>query len=81
MDHPALSHIVPDSVKQAIMGSTGSGAKISQLAGHTVEPTRDTRISTDYGVKQTSVDDWLRLNRPDQIGPSLLEDHHGRERV
>jgi catalase len=63
------------------MGSTGSGAKISQLAGHTVEPTRDTRISTDYGVKQTSVDDWLRVNRPDQIGPSLLEDHHGRERI
>ncbi|KOS21726.1 Catalase-1 [Escovopsis weberi] len=67
------------SVKQAVMGSPG--VKEEQLAADLVEPTKNTRITSDWGVKQTNTDDWLRVNRPDQIGPALLEDHSSREKI
>lgn len=76
-----MSHIVPDSVKQAVMGGKGAQAKATQLAANTVEPTKDTRITTDFGTKQTNTDDWLRVNTEDDIGPSLLEDNFGREKI
>ncbi|KAJ4860624.1 catalase domain-containing protein [Trichoderma breve] len=57
------------------------GAKADQLAAHTVEPTKDSRITSDFGTKQTNTDDWLRVNSKDQIGPMLLEDPFGREKI
>lgn len=39
------------------------------------------RITTDYGVKQSNTDDWLRVATEDKTGPSLLEDHAGREKI
>lgn len=74
-----MSNIIPPAVKQAVMGQ--KGAKTDQLAAHTVEPTKDSRITSDFGTKQTNTDDWLRINSKDQIGPSLLEDPFGREKV
>lgn len=56
-------------------------AKTDQLAAHTVEPTKDNRITSDFGTKQTNTDDWLRINSRDQIGPMLLEDPFGREKI
>ncbi|PNP59774.1 hypothetical protein THARTR1_00653 [Trichoderma harzianum] len=56
-------------------------AKTDQLAAHTVEPTKDSRITSDFGTKQTNTDDWLRVNSQDQIGPMLLEDPFGREKI
>ncbi|QYS98720.1 Catalase [Trichoderma simmonsii] len=73
-----MSNIIPSSVKQAVMGH--KGAKTDQLAAHTVEPTKD-RITSDFGTKQTNTDDWLRVNSKDQIGPMLLEDPFGREKI
>ncbi|KAL6792085.1 catalase-like domain-containing protein [Trichoderma sp. SZMC 28012] len=74
-----MSNIIPPSVKQAVMGH--KGAKTDQLAAHTVEPTKDSRITSDFGTKQTNTDDWLRINSKDQIGPMLLEDPFGREKI
>lgn len=74
-----MSNMIPPAVKQAVMGQ--KGAKIDQLAAHTVEPTKDSRITSDFGTKQTNTDDWLRINSKDQIGPMLLEDPFGREKV
>ncbi|KAL5088524.1 catalase A [Trichoderma cf. simile WF8] len=74
-----MSNIIPPSVKQAVMGH--KGAKTDQLAAHTVEPTKDSRITSDFGTKQTNTDDWLRVNSKDQIGPMLLEDPFGREKI
>ncbi|KAL7791548.1 catalase-like domain-containing protein [Trichoderma ceciliae] len=74
-----MSTIIPSSVKQAIMGQRG--AKTDQLAAHTVEPSKSSRITSDFGTKQTSTDDWLRINSQDRIGPMLLEDHFGREKI
>ena len=75
-----MPQIIPESIKQAVMGDP-NGAKVTQLAAHTVEPTRDTRITTDFGTKQSNTDNWLRVNSNDQIGPMLLEDHFSREKV
>ncbi|KAL6833606.1 catalase-like domain-containing protein [Trichoderma sp. SZMC 28015] len=74
-----MSNIIPSSVKQAVMGH--KAAKTDQLAAHTVEPTKDSRITSDFGTKQTNTDDWLRINSKDQIGPMLLEDPFGREKI
>ncbi|KAL7920191.1 catalase-like domain-containing protein [Trichoderma austrokoningii] len=74
-----MSNIIPSAVKQAVMSQ--KGAKTDQLAAHTVEPTKDSRITSDFGIKQTNTDDWLRINSKDQIGPSLLEDPFGREKI
>ncbi|KAM6488317.1 catalase-like domain-containing protein [Trichoderma sp. SZMC 28011] len=74
-----MSNIIPPSVKQAVMGH--KGAKTDQLAAYTVEPTKDSRITSDFGTKQTNTDDWLRINSRDQIGPMLLEDPFGREKI
>lgn len=73
-------HIVPDSIRAA-MGSNNAQAKATQLAANTVEPTKDTRITSDFGTKQSNTDDWLRVNSEDKIGPSLLEDGFGREKI
>lgn len=73
-------HIVPDSIRAA-MGSNNAQAKATQLAANTVEPTKDTRITSDFGTKQSNTDDWLRVNSEDKIGPSLLEDGFAREKI
>lgn len=39
------------------------------------------RITSDYGVKQTNTDDWLKVASEDNNGPSLLEDAFAREKV
>ncbi|GFP51914.1 catalase-1 [Trichoderma asperellum] len=74
-----MSNIIPPAVKQAVMGQ--KGAKTDQLAAHTIEPTKNSRITSDFGTKQTNTDDWLRINSKDQLGPSLLEDPFGREKI
>jgi catalase len=38
-------------------------------------------ITTDYGVKQSNTDDWLKVATEDHTGPQLLEDHMGREKI
>lgn len=76
-----MAHIVSESVKEAIMGSKGSQSKATQLATDTVEPTKETRITSDFGTKQSNTDDWLRVNSEDKIGPMLLEDPFAREKV
>lgn len=73
------SKVIPQSVKQIIMGTKDD--KISQLANDTKTVDGESRITSDYGVKQTNTDDWLRVTNDGQIGPSLLEDPFGREKV
>jgi catalase len=79
-----MSHIVPESVetvKHAVMGSKGSEAKVAQLEQDMVEPTKDSRITSDFGTKQASTDDWLKVNNEQQTGPMLIEDPFAREKV
>ncbi|ROV99031.1 hypothetical protein VMCG_06679 [Cytospora schulzeri] len=61
------------------MGSQGD--KIADLQKDTVEPTENTRITSDYGVKQSNTDHWLSVSSEDRQGPALLEDPFGREKI
>lgn len=38
-------------------------------------------MTTDWGVKQSNADSWLRVNNEDQTGPMLLEDGIARQKV
>lgn len=70
---------VTGAIKHAVMGHRND--KIDQLKANIVEPSENTRITSDYGVKQNNTDNWLRVNSEDQTGASLLEDAFGREKV
>lgn len=55
--------------------------KDADLKKDTQELNKDTRLTTDYGVKYPTYDDWLRVASDDKNGPMLLEDPYARERV
>ncbi|KAK3186667.1 catalase 1 [Lecanicillium sp. MT-2017a] len=74
-----MDRLVPDSVKHAVAGK--GGAKHDQMRSETVEPTEKTRITTDWGTKQSNTDDWLRVYKEGQTGPMLLEDGFAREKI
>lgn len=74
-----MSDKVTGAIKHAVMGHAND--KIDQLKANTVEPTENSRITSDYGVKQNNTDEWLRVSTEDQTGPALLEDAFGREKV
>lgn len=77
-----MASLIPEAIhtaKQVVMGSQGD--KIADLQKDTVEPTKDTLLTSDYGVKQSNTDDWLSVATEDRQGPALLEDPFGREKV
>ncbi|OAA39627.1 catalase A [Beauveria brongniartii RCEF 3172] len=55
--------------------------KAEQLSSNTVEPSQESRITSDFGTKQSNTDDWLRVANGDKTGPSLLEDVFAREKI
>lgn len=65
--------------EHAVKGSQGD--KIKDLAQETKEISNKDRLTTDYGVKQSTADDWLKITGEDKQGPALLEDPFARERV
>ncbi|KAK0622727.1 catalase-like domain-containing protein [Immersiella caudata] len=70
---------IMQKAQQAIMGHKGD--KTTDLAQETKEVSSKDRLTTDYGVKQTTADDWLKIVSKDSTGPMLLEDPFGRERI
>lgn len=77
-----MASIIPEAIntaKKIVMGSQGD--KIADLQKDTVEYTDKSRITSDYGVKQSNTDHWLSVSTEDQTGPALLEDPFGREKV
>jgi len=74
--------LIPATMEKAQQAIMGHGSdKINDLAQETKEMTSSGRLTTDYGVKQTSADDWLKVVSQDKQGPMLLEDPLGRERI
>jgi catalase len=58
------------------------GTKAAQLAAVTKDVhDPDSRITSDFGVKQSNTDDWLKVVSENKTGPALLEDHFGREKI
>ncbi|KAK3357793.1 catalase-like domain-containing protein [Lasiosphaeria hispida] len=77
-----MASIIPDTfhkAQSAIMGSKDD--KISDLSQDTKQMSEKGRLTTDYGVKQTTADDWLKVVSEDKTGPMLLEDPFARERI
>lgn len=81
--NPTMSNIISQAAQSAkeALTSAPDSKKIEDLKNEFKETGKDARLTTDYGVKQTSADDWLRIVSDDKIGPSLLEDPFARERV
>ena len=74
--------IIPSAMEKAQQAIMGHGSdKINDLAKDTKEVSSSDRLTTDYGVRQTTADDWLKVVSQNQQGPALLEDPFGRERV
>lgn len=73
---------ITDTVKEAVTGSSTENKKIQSIQ-HNISDYHDpnNRITTDYGVKQTNTDDWLKVASEDKTGPMLLEDHAAREKI
>ncbi len=65
--------------QQIIMGSGGD--KIGDLERNTRDGDKNSHMTSDFGVRQSNTDDWLRVVSDDKTGPSLLEDVFGREKV
>ncbi|KAF3769698.1 hypothetical protein M406DRAFT_105038 [Cryphonectria parasitica EP155] len=78
-----MASLIPDSLQQAaqkvIMGSNGD--KIADLGKNTIEPGKDTHLTSDWGVKQPNADHWLSISNDQHTGPSLLEDPFSREKI
>ncbi|KAI1435765.1 catalase [Xylaria sp. CBS 124048] len=68
-----------DLVRSMVKGD--EGPKVAQMEADTSAVTKDDRITTDYGVKEPTADEWLRVHHPEQTGPMLLEDSYARERI
>jgi len=70
-----------EKLQEKLDGSL-EGQKLANLASDTKDyHDPKNRITTDYGVKQTNTDDWLKVVTEDHTGPSLLEDHAAREKI
>ncbi|KAK3331713.1 catalase-1 [Cercophora scortea] len=77
-----MAQLIPDAIhkaQQVVMGHKGD--KITDLQREFKDPSPKDRLTTDYGVKQTTADDWLKVVSEDRQGPMLLEDPFGRERI
>lgn len=78
-----MTSIISDGLKQAQQALDGGehGVKVKQLASDTKEVSDQWRITSDYGVKQTNTQNWLRVASEEKTGPMLLEDPFAREKV
>lgn len=72
---------VPSIPKPSAVIMAARTAKTDQLRTATVEPTQSSRITADFGTKQSNTDDWLRVANDKTTGPMLLEDVFGREKL
>lgn len=78
-----MAGLVPETMQKvthAVLGAR-EGDKLKDLAHNTKDISDKDRLTTDYGVKQATADDWLKAASPDKAGPLLLEDPFARERV
>ncbi|OJJ46477.1 hypothetical protein ASPZODRAFT_66184 [Penicilliopsis zonata CBS 506.65] len=55
--------------------------KLADLKKDTVELSKDQHMTTDYGIKISDPDHWLRVVNDHHNGPSLLEDQIAREKI
>ncbi|KAI9816969.1 MAG: hypothetical protein M1832_004953 [Thelocarpon impressellum] len=70
-----------EKAKETVTGSV-SNAKVDDLQRDMQDiGAPGARLTTDFGLKVSNTDDWLTVSNEDRLGPSLLEDNHGREKI
>ncbi|EPS30756.1 hypothetical protein PDE_05708 [Penicillium oxalicum 114-2] len=69
------------SVQQQIDNAKSGDGKVKDLQKDTYELNDKQHMTTDYGVKISDPDHWLRVVNEKQTGPMLLEDQIGREKI
>lgn len=79
---PSISSRAIGAIKSLAPTSIMETTKIKDLKQDVVD-IRDAKpgITTDYGVPVPDTDRWLKLSNGENIGPSLLEDPIGREKI
>lgn len=60
---------------------TSADTKLADLQKDTVDVNTGQHMTTDYGIKISNPDNWLRVADDKHTGPSLLEDQIAREKV
>ena len=74
------ANLVTNTVKQALGGS--GSRKLDDMERDTVNyHDEKNKLTSDFGVKLSNTDDWLKVATEDRTGPMLLEDQFGREKV
>ena len=74
------ANLVSNRVKQAM--GVSSSAKLDDIERDTVNyHDEKNKLTSDFGVKLSNKDDWLKVASEDKTGPMLLEDPFGREKV
>ena len=66
---------------QQALAAGEHGTKDKQLSANMKEVNDKARITSDWGVKQSNTDNWLRVTSDNKTGPTLLEDPFAREKV
>lgn len=61
--------------------TTVADGKFADMQADTVDVHAKQHMTTDYGIKISDPDHWLRVANEKRTGPSLLEDQIARERV
>jgi catalase len=65
----------------AMKNAKSADGKVADMQRDTVELNDKQHMTTDYGIKISDPDHWLRVVNEKNTGPSLLEDQIGREKV
>jgi catalase len=73
---------VGDSVADSVT-TMSENKKIADLQRNMKDQNTKQNTTTDYGAQVPDLDHWLKTvdDKNQKIGPHLLEDHTGRERV
>lgn len=66
---------------EAISGAVSSNKKISDMKREMREPSSSQHLTSDFGTKAPSHDEWLAASSENRQGPQLLEDNFAREKV
>ena len=75
-----ILHTATEKVKESMSGQNSK--KIAALQADTKDVhDKAWRITSDFGTKQASTDDWLTVVNNDHTGPLLLEDQFAREKA
>ena len=68
-------------VEGALASLRTDNAKQADLASDMTDIKEAKGLTTDFGSAVSDTDTWLKASNGPTIGPSLLEDHVGREKI